>query len=174
MNFKRKTSPEEYSSVLRCADHTISYRAFQSTWSLPVSAIQLIAEFTNSDGPHIDGYFFVFMTAPEGGWYQASFYAKGRDEVLAALSARLGAPIECGLCNSTEYKTRIIWPAHLKDLPLMDVIPLPNPTWWQKFTGEKTLRLSVQCLDSLRGLLVDLYTEVPAGLHPAFRQLGEG
>ena len=143
-NVGQKMTDKEYSGELRYADGSISYHAGHSTWSLPVEEIRLIAEYTNSDGPHLDDYFLVFMTAAENGWHEASFYAKGRDTVLSALSAMLGSPIECGLCDSVEYKTRILWPAHLKDQPLMDIIPSPKQNWWQKVTdsGARVLQLS--------------------------------
>lgn len=139
---------EEYSGELQYTNDTISYRAEHSTWSLPVSSIHLLAEYTDSNGPYIDDYFFVFMTAPEDGWHEASFYAKGRDELLSALSAKLGTSIECGLCNSTEYKTRILWPEHLKGQPLMDIIPPPKQNWWHKLTnsGARKIQLSTAAL----------------------------
>jgi hypothetical protein len=137
-------TPEEYSGDLRYANGIISYRAGHSSWSLSVSKVRLIAEYTNSDGPYLDDYFFVFMTAIEDGWHEASFYAKGRDEFLAGLSAELGVSLECGLCNSTNYKTRILWPESLKGQPLMDVVPPSKQNWWRKLTdsGTRELKLS--------------------------------
>jgi len=108
----------------------------------------LIGEYTNSDGPYLDDYFLVFLTAPEGGWHQASFYAKGRDETLAALSKDLGVPLECGLCHSTQYKTRIMWPPHLKDQELMEVLPLKKKSLLKQIMhwGERDIRLSSSAL----------------------------
>src|SRR5207248_3557514 len=110
----------------------------------------LIGEYTNSDGPYLDDYFFVFLTAPEGGWHQASFYAKGRDEALTALSKSIGAPLQCGLCNCTEYKTRIMWPTQLEDQELMEVLPLKKQGPWQKLMhwGERDIRLSAAALSA--------------------------
>ncbi|MFA5193828.1 MAG: hypothetical protein WC740_24220 [Verrucomicrobiia bacterium] len=81
----------EYSGELRCSEDVITYRSSAGDWSVPIAEIRIIGEYTNTDGPYIDDYFFVFLTAPEGGWHQASFYAKGSDETLAALSRSLGA-----------------------------------------------------------------------------------
>jgi hypothetical protein len=101
----------------------LSYKAQGVSWELKISSIRLVGEYTTANGPYIDDYFFVFLTALEGGWHEASFYAQGRDEVLRSLSVALGAPIETGLCNSAHYKTRIIWPSKWKDQERMEVLP---------------------------------------------------
>jgi hypothetical protein len=133
---------DDFSGEIRCADDSISYRSSSGDCSLPISAIRLIGEYTTSEGPCIDDYFFVFLTAPEGGWHQASFYAKGRDEALQLLGEKIGAPIEAGLCNSTEFKTRIIWPLRLKNQAMMDVLPPTKQNFWQKLIGERMIALS--------------------------------
>ncbi len=135
---------EEYSGELEYTDELLTYRAGIGGWQIPVSAIRLIAEYTNSDGPWIDDYFFVFLTAPEDGWHEASFYAKGRDAALRALEQKIGAPLECGLCGSTEYRTRIMWPTELKDQALMDVILPKKQNLWQRLTdsGARDIVLS--------------------------------
>ena len=114
---------KDYSGEIKWADGLLSYKAEGVSWDLKISDIRLVGEYTTANGPHIDDYFLVFLTAFEGGWHEASFYARGRDKVLTALSVVLGAPIETGLCNSAQYKTRIIWPPKWKDQELMDVLP---------------------------------------------------
>ncbi len=141
-------SHPNHSGELRCGAGVITYHSPAGDWSVPIADVRLIAEYTNSDGPYVDDYFFVFLTAPEGGWHQASFYAKGRDEALAALSRTIGAPLECRLCDSTEYKTRIMWPPNLKDQELMEVLPPKKRSLWQKLlhSGERDIRLSAAAL----------------------------
>ena len=112
-----------YSGELKCVGGLLSYKAEGVSWDLKISDIRLVGEYTTAKGPYIDDCFLVFLTAFEGGWYEASFYARGRDTVLPALGAALGAPVEAGLCNSTHYKTRVIWPPKWKDQELMDVVP---------------------------------------------------
>jgi hypothetical protein len=114
---------KDFSGELRCVDGLLSYKAEGVSWNLKISDIRLVGEYTTANGPHIDDCFFVFLGAFEGGWHEASFYARGRDEVLPALGASLGAPIETGLCNSTHYKTRIIWPPRWRGQELMEVLP---------------------------------------------------
>ena len=138
----------DHSGELRCSAGVITYHSAGGDWSVPVADVRLIGEYTNSDGPYLDDYFLVFLTAPEGGWHQASFYAKGRDEALAELSRSVGAPLECGLCDSTHYKTRIMWPPHLRNEELMEVLPLRKQNPCQKFLhwGERDIRLSAAAL----------------------------
>jgi hypothetical protein len=42
-----------------------------------------------------------------------SFYADGREEILANVGERLGSPIELRLANSTDWKSRVLWPPEL-------------------------------------------------------------
>ncbi|MEO6993771.1 MAG: hypothetical protein ABI273_09095 [Lacunisphaera sp.] len=114
---------KDYSGELRCSDGLLSYKSEGISWNLKIPDIRLVGEYTTANGPYIDDYFLVFLTAFEGGWHEASFYARGRDQVLPVLGAALGAPIEPGLCRSTDYKTRIIWPLKWKDQELMEVLP---------------------------------------------------
>lgn len=141
--------PDDQSGVLDCTGDTLTYRVRFGDWSIPVSSIKLIAEYTNSDGPAIDDYFFVFLTAAEGGWHEASFYAEGRDATLQALREKIGAPLRCGLCGSTDYRSRILWPTHLEGQPLMDVSP--GPTGRQKLfdSGARDLSLTRAARDVL-------------------------
>ena len=115
--------PKDYSGVLSCGGGLLSYRSAAGDWSIDVSDIRLVGEYTTAHGPWADDYFLVFLTAPENGWYEASFYAKGRDEVLPILEEALSATIRLGLCNSANWKSRIIWPLHLADKVLIDLVP---------------------------------------------------
>jgi hypothetical protein len=141
--------PDDQSAVITCTGETLAYRSRLDTWSIPVSAIKLVAEYTNSDGPGIDDYFLVFLTAPEDGWHEASFYAGGRNTMLQALGEKLGAPLQCGMCNSATYRSRILWPARLRGQPLMDVSPAP--TAWRKLfdTGARDITLTRAAREAL-------------------------
>lgn len=152
MNHKTSSS-KEYSGELRCDGKVIAYHSALGNWSVPITSVRLIGEYTNSDGPYVDDYFLVFLTAPENGWHEASFYAKGRDEALATLSKSIGVPLDCGLCNSTQYKTRIMWPENFKDEELMEVIPPKKKSFWRRLAdfGAREIRLSAaahQAFDS--------------------------
>lgn len=123
---------KDYSGELTCRDGLLSYKAEGVAWTIKVSDIRLIAEYTTSDGPCIDDYFFVFLTVFQGGWYEASFYARGSDVALEALGESIGAPLLVGLCDSAHYKTRIMWPLPWKDQELMKISPPKKTGWWAR------------------------------------------
>src|SRR4051794_26017651 len=89
----------------------IRYRsAVYGTWDLQVADVRIVGETTNQDGPGVDDYFLCFATGLRM-WYEASFYAAGRDELLSKLRARFRSnspcatrptsPVEsCGRCRS--------------------------------------------------------------------------
>jgi hypothetical protein len=135
--------PAERSGKLDCDGRQISYHFEERSWSVAISDIRLIAEFTTELGPWADDYFLVFLTAPENGWHEASFYAEGRDEMLDRLGKTLGVELELGLCNSAVFKTRIIWPLHLVDEALL--ILIPHKTAWGRFR-QKWLGASVDTI----------------------------
>lgn len=121
------------SGILTCENGTVRYSSRQfGSWSLPVSSIQVVGEFTNEDGPHIDDYFLVFLTSSRSEWWQASIYAEGRDDFLRALEKELpglGAP---GLSNSTSFKSRVLWPPAHQGKPLFT---FSKPTRGSSFFG---------------------------------------
>jgi hypothetical protein len=104
----------------------IRYRsAVYGNWDLSLADVRIIGESTNQSGPFADDYFFCFATGPEM-WREASFYADGRDEFLRALGARLGVPLDVGLCHSTDFASRVLWPPSLAGQPMFryqDVSP---------------------------------------------------
>lgn len=123
---------KDYSGEIKCSNEVLSYRAEAASWTVNISDIRLIGEYTNSDGPYLDDYFFVFLTSFENGWHEASFYARGRDEMLDTLSMMLGSSIDTGLCDSTSYKSRIIWPSKWKNQEMMEVLPLKKIGFWRR------------------------------------------
>ncbi len=136
----KKTESGEISLV----DGTVIYRINGDGWSIPLSDVRVIGEYTTANGPYVDDYFFVFLTATKNGWHQASFYAEGRDAFLSALGKALGTTIETGLCNSTHWKTRILWPPAIMGEPLMRTVPKPTRwgRFWEKISGSQDVVLS--------------------------------
>ena len=113
----------------------IRYRsAVYGDWDLPVSEVRIIGEATNQSGPFADDYFFCFATGP-GMWREASFYAEGRNEFLSALGAKLGSPLEAGLCHSTDFTSRILWPPSLAGEPMFRYDDIPTKSLLGKVFG---------------------------------------
>ncbi len=90
-------------------------------WRVPIADIRIIGEFTSDHGPVVDDYFFVFVAREE--YFEASFYADGRDEFLTELGQRLNHALSPGLCDSTQLASRILWPARLEGHPLFSLVP---------------------------------------------------
>ena len=122
----------EYSGVISCKDGVISYRAVSVGWAIRLEDIRLIGEYTTANGPYMDDYFLVFITSLENGWYEASFYADGFEKVLEQLTAFLGEPVDAGLCNSAEFKSRIIWPPECAGRELLEVIPPSETSFFKR------------------------------------------
>ena len=135
---------ENTSGTIRLDHGAIVYELPGDGWSVNLSDVRIIGEYTNSDGPFLDDYFFVFLTAVEGGWHQASFYAEGRDAFLADLAKAIGSPIETGLVNSADFKTRILWPSDISGEPLMKVLEKATRRGriWDKLMGRHDIELS--------------------------------
>ena len=101
-------------------------------WRTPLAAVAVIGEYTTANGPYIDDYFLVFVTTPERHHFHGSFYAEGRDALLASLTERYGASVECGLCNSTQLTSRCMWPPSLAGRPLFRFTRGPVGGGWAR------------------------------------------
>lgn len=93
----------------------------REAWRVSVSDLRVVGEFTNADGPFADDYFFVFIARDQ--WFEASFYAEGRDALLAGLGQGFGHKLQTDLSHSTDLASRILWPARLEGHPLFDLHP---------------------------------------------------
>ena len=110
---------------------TIHYEYQGGCWSVPVSDVKVIGEHTDDHGPGVDDYFFVFLTKTHS--YEASFYAEGRDQLLDEISREFGTPLVCDLVNSTDFRSRVMWPTSLAGQPLFDFLPkLRNEGLWSR------------------------------------------
>ena len=126
---------ENSSGHLRIEAGMIRYAvASAPDWQLPITDVALVGEYTTDAGPAGDDYFLVFVRA-DGTCFTASFYAQGRDEAIAALSAALRSEIRPGLCDSTSWRSRVLWPADVKGQALFDLVVEPPRSF-----GGKMLR----------------------------------
>lgn len=107
----------EKSGAISLKGDLIRYESAIVTWEMPIGRVWVIGEATTEHGPIADDYFLCFATSPHE-WFEASFYAAGREQFLKALSDRLGVPIALRLVASTKYASRVLWPASLLDKPM--------------------------------------------------------
>jgi len=120
---------------LELTDGTIRYHVDGSPiWAIPVSTVRLIGETTNDHGPFLDDYALCFVTTADC-WYEASFYAEGRDEFLASLSSILGCELVLRLVGSTDYDSNVIWPPDLAGSPMLSFTPVEPRTWIGRLIG---------------------------------------
>ena len=119
------TDADRVSGTLILSDRAVEYsRAGVPEWRVPCDRIAVVGEFTDSSLG--DDYFLLFIT-PAGECFQASIYAVGRDACLATLAEQFGSPLELALCNSTEFRSRVLWPPSLLGRPLLEPnIPQPK------------------------------------------------
>lgn len=112
-------------SNLECLDIAGTLR-----WSLPIRSLVLVAEYTTNKGPQCEDYFLVFVTVEDRELYfsTCSFYSDGRDEALSILQNRLGSPIQLGLQGSTEWVSRVAWPAKMAEREYFTFSPIPAET----------------------------------------------
>ena len=117
-------------SKLECLDATGSVR-----WAVPIGSIVLVSEYTTNEGPHVDDYFLVFVSAEDGKLHfsTCSFYAGGVDEALSLLQERLKSPLELQLQGSTEWRSRVVWPAKMAESEYFTFTPVPAETLTAKF-----------------------------------------
>ena len=94
-----------------------------SGWELAVGSIAIIGEYTDASGPLLDDWLLVFV-ADNGERYTASAYTDGLGGFLSQLGGWFNAELQCGLCNSTELNSRIMWPPEIRDEPLFRFLPL--------------------------------------------------
>ena len=102
-----------------------------ASWRLRLADIRVIGEATNDSGPQQDDYFLCFACDAQR-WFEASFYAAGRDELLSALEEQLSTPMLLQLAGSTDYASRILWPANLTGEPMFDYEEIPPTGLWNR------------------------------------------
>ena len=98
-------------------------------WSIRVSDVVLMAEYTTDTGPRADDYFLVFVTRESGELYYSSvtMSATGINTVLEALENQLGGPLELRLFSSRGWASRVVWPSHLANVEYLVPEEVPEP-----------------------------------------------
>lgn len=117
------TEPDE-SGRIWIQDNRIHYKSYSyGSWDVAVDELRVIGEATTGNGPFMDDYFMCFATGPEI-WLEASFYATGTDELMAFLADYFKCDMKPGLIQSTSFKSRVLWPMHLREQPMFQYVPL--------------------------------------------------
>jgi hypothetical protein len=103
-------------------------------WRIPLESLVLVAEYTTPHGPLQDDYFLVFGYREQGKCYfrDVPFDALGAEVVLARLSAMWQDKLHFGLCDSTDWKSRVIWPRQLVDQEYLTFSEVAPRSIWQR------------------------------------------
>jgi hypothetical protein len=98
------------SGTIEVIEDALVYRSSDyGAWSVPLSTISRIDEFTTDEGPFLDDYFFRIHTSSKEE-RAASFYAEGWTDLWPKLARHFSGLAAPGLCNSTDFKVRTLWP----------------------------------------------------------------
>ncbi|KAA6464550.1 hypothetical protein DYQ86_00840 [Acidobacteria bacterium AB60] len=113
------------------ADSTVHCRSDGTDpgWSIRVSDIVLVAEYTTDSGPAVDDYFLVFVTRESGELFYSSvtMSAAGINTVLEDLEKQLGGALEMRLTASRRWASRVVWPPHLVNVEYLEAEEPPEP-----------------------------------------------
>ncbi len=133
-----KTTPMHPSGIVKIENGIVHYEwpidshGRSDSLGLPLVDVKVIGEYSNQNGPFADDYFICFVTdAP--GWTEVSFYAEGRDALLSGLETYFGAGILLGLCGSTDFNSRILWPPRLAGREFIEFKPIKPKSRWVQF-----------------------------------------
>lgn len=117
---------EDESGTICVRDRSVCYQWGDGLgWELPVSSILIIGEMTIESWG--DDYFLYFIDQSSG-WHEASFYARGREDVMHELEAQLNCPLGLTLYWCTYFNSNVLWPPHLAGRPLFTLEPIPPKT----------------------------------------------
>lgn len=133
-----KTTPMPRSGFVRIVNGFVYYEwpigshGRSDSLEFPLVGVKVIGEYTNQNGPFADDYFICFVTDSPG-WTEVSFYAEGRGRLLAGIEAYFGAEILLGLCGSTDFNSRILWPPRLVGRDFLEFKPIRPQSLWSRF-----------------------------------------
>ena len=91
----------------------------EPSWSLPVSQLAVVGEYTNQSDPWGDDWFLVFVCQESSEFFLAPAWAEGVHVIREHLGEMLGAAIPASLANSADFKSIVLWPPSLAGSALM-------------------------------------------------------
>ena len=100
-------------------------------WTLPLSDVKAIGEYTSDQGPGVDDWFIIFFLK-DGSWYEASYYCENISAFKLEIKNKLNIDEVCSdLGGSTDYDSYLIWPKALKGEKAF-IFETFYPSWWRK------------------------------------------
>ena len=125
----------------------------QIIWTLKISHLKFIGEYTTAQGPFLDDYYFVF-SEKEKDWWQAPNQAIKNENFWTDLGIKLGQPIAPHLFASTDWKTNVLFPKNLEGQELFKLVQTGNSkrTFWQRLFGSGINNERLELTDNVKAL----------------------
>jgi len=127
-------------------------------WSLNQSALVLVGEFTNQDGPHLSDHFLMLLDRDRR-FYEAPIDAAGFDDVWKELARTLGVPPKLLLLGETDFKSVVLWPEVFRGRPVFDYVEKSS----RSFIGRLLSPLGIGEIESRLSDHIDGYLDQIAG-----------
>jgi hypothetical protein len=97
-------------------------------WALRIDEIRVVGEYSTDNGPYIEDLFCVFVVN-ETTWHEVPYDALGVREAIATMAGMLRTDLTFQLLLSTEFRSRVIWPEHLRDVALFEFREVRRRFW---------------------------------------------
>ena len=131
-----------------------------------MSALVLVGEFTNQDGPHLSDHFLILVDSEER-LYEAPIDAMGFDSAWKQLAKMLGVKPELSLVGETDFASGVLWPEFLRARHVFDYVEKPS----RSFFGRLFLPFGVGKIESkLSDHLEDYLANKPSEMTPRANQ----
>ncbi len=96
----------------------------------PIKHIELIAEYTTSNGPFEDDWFLLFFD-DQGASYRISMYAEQITDMMSELGNQLHTELIPSLFASTELNSKILYPKAIKGQKLWHLTQAKPKSMWE-------------------------------------------
>lgn len=118
---------QAFSTTIQLTRDKVHYRIEEKWIEFPISAIQVIGEFSAPHGVLAADYFFSFKLRGENGQVDVPAYTEGLFEVLSILRGILPGLGNPALQMSTDFDSRVLYPAHVAGLPMFEFSKVQKP-----------------------------------------------
>jgi len=111
-------------------------------WSIPISEVKAIGEYTNDQGPFLDDWFLLFFLK-DCTWYEASNYSENITEFKNEIQSKLNIEnVYSDLSGSTDYNSYIIWPNSLNGKKAFEFKNFYS-SWWRKLILSPSIKFNL-------------------------------
>jgi hypothetical protein len=125
----------------------------QQIVTIPLNKVKVIGEYTTSDGPYADDWFYLFILSPTD-LRQVSAYAANISAVLESMSSRYKCEIVGHLAHSTAFDSNVLCPSQLRGTKVYETTAEHKPTTiWQRVLTTFGLTSKMGLTDDLRKYL---------------------